>query len=323
FLASICGGPAMHSHRLNRRSFTAGAAAVAAGAVAGKAAAAQMPALKLNYIVSSAMYGTMPLAEILPEVPQTGATHLDVWRKPHGDQREQIDELGADRVADMLAEYKVQLGVITSYPFGPFRLADEFTMARRLGAKVIVCGCRGPKEPVGAEAKAGVKAFLEEMKPHAEAAAESGVTIALENHDQQLLYTPDSLRYFAELNRSPNLGIALAPHHLHKFVDEIPALIEDLGAAQLPFLYAQEHGRGIREKLPKELEMMQLPGYGGGLDYRPILAALRKIHFDGFFEIFMHPTPRGIPILPTAGEVTAAINKSREYIEDCLREINA
>jgi hypothetical protein len=35
----------------------------------------------------------------------------------------------------------------------------------------------------------------------------------------------------------------------------------------------------------------------------------------------MHPVPRGIPILPTAEEISKAIIKSREYIEKSLAEI--
>jgi sugar phosphate isomerase/epimerase len=85
-------------------------------------------------------------------------------------------------------------------------------------------------------------------------------------------------------------------------------------------MYFQEHSAGIFEKQPKEIEMQQLPGYGGGLDYRLIVSALRDINYSGLVEIFMHPIPRGIPILPTIPEITAAINKSRDYIEECLAE---
>jgi hypothetical protein len=66
--------------------------------------------------------------------------------------------------------------------------------------------------------------------------------------------------------------------------------------------------------------MQQMPGFGGMLDYREVLKALWEIHFAGVVSLFMHPTPRGVPILPTAGEITAAVNKSREYVEHCLRE---
>ncbi|MEI6248824.1 MAG: sugar phosphate isomerase/epimerase, partial [Verrucomicrobiota bacterium] len=62
------------------------------------------------------------------------------------------------------------------------------------------------------------------------------------------------------------------------------------------------------------------PGFGGGLDYRLVVKALRDARFKGVAEIFMHPTPRGIPILPTVGEVTAAVNKSRAYLDKCILE---
>jgi sugar phosphate isomerase/epimerase len=84
-------------------------------------------------------------------------------------------------------------------------------------------------------------------------------------------------------------------------------------------MYFQEHSEGMMKKTSKEIEMQQLPGLGP-LDYRPIVKALRDIGYTGYVEIFMHPTPRGIPILPTVAEITAAINKSRAYVEKCLAE---
>jgi sugar phosphate isomerase/epimerase len=83
-------------------------------------------------------------------------------------------------------------------------------------------------------------------------------------------------------------------------------------------MYFQEHSEGMLTKTSKEVEMQQLPGFGGSLDYKAIVKALRDIEYRGYVEIFMHPVPRGIPILPTAAEITAAINKSRAHVEDCL-----
>ena len=157
------------------------------------------------------------------------------------------------------------------------------------------------------------------MKPHVAKAAELGVTIAVENHVNQALHHPDSIKAFADLNASPHLGLAFAPHHLHEWQDQIPALLRYAGAKNLPFVYFQEHSDGIFQKASKEVEMQQLPGYGGGLDYRLVVKALRDVRFKGVAEIFMHPTPRGIPILPTADEVTAAVNKSRAYLDECVR----
>jgi sugar phosphate isomerase/epimerase len=228
--------------------------------------------------------------------------------------------MGDEAFAVLLGRHQVKVGVSTRYPLGPFKLQDELAWVKRFGGKVVICGSTGPKDPVGAEAKAAVQKFLEEMKPHVARAEELGVTIAIENHSKQAIYHPDSLRYFAEFNRSPNLGIALAPHHLHLWADQIPTLIRDLGASQIPFMYFQEHSEGMFSKATKEIEMQQLPGFGGALDYKPIVKALRDIRYAGYVEIFMHPVPRGIPILPTAPEITAAINRSREHVENCLRQ---
>ncbi|MEM1296423.1 MAG: sugar phosphate isomerase/epimerase family protein [Verrucomicrobiota bacterium] len=304
---------------MNRRNFLAQASAAAAAPVA--TAQNEQP-FRLRYILSSAMYGEMPLEVIMPEVKKTGAEGIDIWCKVHGNQREQIDEMGDAAFAAMLEEHGVKFGVSTRYPLGPFGLQEEMAWAQNLNGEIVLCGSRGPREPSGQEAKVAVREFLEKMKPHVAKAEELGMTIAIENHDRQLLYTPDSLRYFAEFNQSPHLGVAFALHHLYNYVDEIPALIRDLGDEQIPFVYFQEHSAGIREKAPKEIEMQQMPGYGN-LDYVPILAALKEINYSGYVEIFMHPVPRGIPILPTVAEVTGAINTSRDYLENCLKEVNA
>jgi len=284
--------------------------------------AARKASLSLNYILSSAMYGEMPLEVILPEINKAGCRSIDIWRRKHGNQREQIDKMGDEACQRLLKQHNAQIEVSTCYPLGPQGLQEEMVWLQQYGGKIIVTGSgRFPdKDPQGAEAKSQVKKMLEVMKPHVAKAEETGITIALENHSNQLLFHPDSLRYFAEFNQSPNLGIAFAPHHLYRFEDEIPSLIRDLGDRNIPFMYFQEHSEGIYKKAPKEIEMQQLPGYGGGLDYRLIVSALRDIKYTGLVEIFMHPVPRGIPILPTAPEITAAINTSRKYIEECIEQ---
>lgn len=303
---------------LPRRRFLHSLAVAAAAPVLARAA--QREPFRLRYVLSSAMYGEMPLDVILPEVAKTGSEAIDIWCKVHGNQREQIDAMGDDAFAALLAKHRVKLGVSTRYPLGPTGLQAEMRWLKKFGGGIIVTGSKGPREPQGAAAKSAMRDFLELMKPHLAVAEETGVVIAIENHDKQLLYHPDSLRYFAELNRSRHLGVAFAPHHLHAWSDQIPALLRDLGANQIPFMYFQEHSDGIRQKVAKEIEMRQLPGYGS-LDYRPIVKALRDIRFTGYVEIFMHPTPRGIPILPTVAEITGAINRSRAYVEQCLREV--
>lgn len=303
---------------MKRRRLLAALPVFAAPALA---AAAPAP-LRLNYLLSSALYGDLKLEQVLPEVAPAGCVGLDLWGKQHATHREEVDAIGVDAFEALLKKHAVQLVCSTRYPLGPFGLQPEMPLLKRLGGKLLVCASKGPKNVSGAEAKAGIREFLEAMKPHADAAAEHGLTIAIENHANALLYTPDSIRYWAELNTHPALGVAFAPHHLHEHVGEMPKLIRELGAKNLPFIYFQEYGIGSKQTVAKEIELQQLPGYGT-LDYRPILAALREVGFGGYVEIFMHPTPRGLPMLPTPGEITSAINRSRDHIEGLLREVNA
>jgi len=273
---------------------------------------------RLRYVLASSLYGRMRLEEILPEVRKMGAEHIDLWPERHANQREQMEALGHERFAALLDKHGARLGMTTRYDLGPFGLGDEMKIVRRLGGSLVVTGSHGPKNLGGPECRQAVREFLEKMKPHAAAAEKLGVTIGIENHANALIHTPDSLRYLAELARWPRLGIALAPYHLPQDPALVARLIEDLGPKLVHF-YAWQYGRGCVEKLPKAEELEQMPGRGK-LDFRPILAALKKINYHGWTEIFMHPVPRGIPIRETAAEVTGEINRARRYLEKILSE---
>lgn len=261
------------------------------------------------------MYGTTKLKEILPQVFEIGAAAIDIWPKVHGDQREQIDAMGEDKFLAMLREHNCQLGCLTQYKLGPFGLKDEMKFAKKMGCSTIVTGGSGPKKLSGNELKNAVKNFIEKLKPHTELAAKNGVTIAIENHSNNLIQSPDSLKWLAELGPK-NLGIALAPYHLPQDEKLLSGLIENLGEKMAMF-YAWQHGMGCMNKLPKEQELLQMPGRGK-LNFQPLIESLKKIDYNGWFEIFMHPVPRGIPILETTQKVNAEINRSRKYLEKFL-----
>lgn len=299
-----------------RRNFLKVATLSAATCASLPALAAESP-FALRYIVASCMYGELPLAEILPEVRKTGATEIDIWPRIHGNQREQAEEMGFDRFAQMLAEHELRLGIITRYDLGPYKLQEEMKLIQQLGGDLIVTGSGNVE---GTTEKERVQTFVEKMKPHTARAEELGVTIAIENHGNQLLFTSDSLRYLAEFSNSDRLGIAFAPYHLPQNPELLAGLIRDLGPRMVHF-YAWEHAFGCMDPMPKAREMQQLPGYGQ-LDFAPIVKALRDTKYAGCTSIFMHPVPRGIPILPTAPEVTRAMNRSREYLESLLGESN-
>ena len=268
---------------------------------------------KLNYILASCMYGTLPLAEIIPEVKKVGSDCIDIWPRVHGDQREQVESMGNDAFAALLGIHEVGLGISTRFDLGPFGLEEEMAFAQEFGASLIVTGSKGPKDLTGEELRAAVADFAEALKPHIAAAEKHSIAISIENHSSALIESPDSMRWLIEFTDSPHLGIALAPYHLPNDAQLVAQLIEDLGPG-LALFYAWQHGMGCHEKLPKEQELMQMPGRGT-LEFAPILAALKKINYTGWTEIFMHPVPRGIPILDTAADVTDEINRARKYLD--------
>ena len=300
---------------VDRREFLAASAATVA-ALATPTSALAAAKLKPKYILGSCMYGYAAVDKIVPEVAKVGATALDIWPKVHGNQREQLDEMGEEKFAALLKKHDVTLGCITQYKLGPFRLQNEMRLAQRLGCKLIICGGSGPKNLKGKELKAAVSKFIEKLKPHLAVAEETGVTIAIENHGNNLIDSPDSLKWLAELRTSDNLGIAFAPYHLEQDEKLQSDLIRSLGG-NIRMFYAWQHGMGCHIKLPKEQELLQMPGRGD-LDFVPLFAALQDISYEGWTEIFMHPVPRGIPILETTEKVTAEINRSRQYISKCL-----
>jgi len=297
------------------RLLAAGALAAAGGLRPVRAA--QHP-FALDYALASSLYGMLKIEDILPEVRKTGASVIDLWPRHHADQREQVDAMGHERFAELLREHGIGLGMTTRYDLGPLRLADELRVLNSFGGRLVVTGSVGPKNVAGEEAKRAVKQFIEEMKPHVALAEELGITIGIENHANALVATPDSIRYLAELSPTPHLGIALAPYHLPQDADLLARLIEDI-APRLVHFYAWQHGQGCMAAQPKEQELEQMPGRGS-LDFRPLLAALRKIGYRGWTQIFMHPFPRGIPILDTIDQVTAEVNRARQYLENCLNE---
>jgi len=309
----------VHCQRTSRREFLGLVVGSVGIGLASAPLQSQDKFFRLKYIVASSMYGRMKLSEILPEVRKAGAEYIDIWPEGHANQREQIEDMGHQQFAEMLKQNRIKLGILTRYDLGPFELKDEIQVVKKLGGSMVICGSRGPGNLKGDSLKVAVRKFIEKMKPQINSAEEIGITIGIENHSNSLIQSPDSMRWFAEFTDSRHIGIALAPYHMPQESALIARLIADLDKNLVHF-YAWQYGLGCHKKLPKEQELLQLPGRGG-LDFVPIVSALKEINYRGWTEVFMHPVPRGIPILPTATQVTTEINRSCSYLESCLVKV--
>jgi sugar phosphate isomerase/epimerase len=151
------------------------------------------------------------------------------------------------------------------------------------------------------ELSARMKAFLEQLKPEIELAEKYDSYLAIENHGSALLNSLDSLKALVESNRSPRLGIALAPYHLQRIQASVEEAIAIAGR-HLFYFYAWQNAPG----------MGQLPGHGP-TDFTPWIAALAASGYRGYVNPFLHGEP--------APEVTfEALAKSRVYLEECYRK---
>jgi sugar phosphate isomerase/epimerase len=302
---------------LTRRTWMSSAAAVL-GTTALAGEESLNSSWRPNYILSSALYGTATLPEILPEVAKTGATSIDLWPQPHGTQREEIESRGVEQVQQLLEKHDVRLGGIACYRPGAFKLDSEFAVARQLGDSETVLVTMAPGDSTFSDKPldAAIRAFLSKLSPAIKLAEAGAGVIAIENHSNSLLNSPESIRRFTALLESDRVGIALAPHHLPQDGNLLADLAGNAGSA-VKFVYAQQYGRGSSEKLPKEKELLQLPGRGS-LDFGPLMRQLSEMQFAGPVEIFMHPVPRGVPILNSIAEITAAIRAARVYLDEQL-----
>lgn len=271
----------------------------------------------IDYVLASTLYGDMKLSRVLPEQEYTGCLGLDIWSNPYGAHRAEIDRIGVDEFAQMVKKNSASVRVFTCYDRGCFGLQPEMPVLKRLSGKILVSGSPKAEGLSGKETRAAVLRFIEKMIPHADAAGEHGLTIAIANLSNHLLSSPDSIRYFAEFNRHPSMGLAFAPHHLKDHINLIPELILELGRDNLPFVYFQEYGDGAYHQLQKQIELEQLPGRGP-FDYLMLAKALKLIRFKGIAEICMHTTPRGLPIMGNTESITELINESRIYVDSCV-----
>lgn len=313
----------------SRREFVRVAAVTGAGVASGAirpAAAAATPdraeKFKLRYVLSTNQYGCLPVADIVPEAARAGCEGLDVWAGRWGNQREQIDEMGDEKFAGLLHEHRTKVMVYSVFNPGFGKSEPQMRAVKAFGGDMLVAGLPGSvpgaKDLRGADLKRAIQVQVDKLRPAFDKAGEFGVKIAIENHLNGLLEPPEGMSVLMDVIRDSHVGIAFAPFHLPQNPVLLGKLVGDLGE-RLLYYYAWQRGDGSGE-IPLEVQKNQLPGVGP-LDFTPMLAALKRIRFQGWTSIFMHPTPRGAPLHPTIGAVTAQLNRSRAYLERILATV--
>src|SRR5688500_15393293 len=193
-----------------RRDFihTAGSAAVLgalirAGVTAATPAPAKPTGFRLKYVLSTNQYGTLPIADIVPQVQPAGCEGLDIWGGRWGNHREQIDALGHEKFAAMLKASKTTVSCYTCMDPGFIKCEPHMRAMVKFGGNMIIAGFpgggAGAKELRGEALKNAIRASAEKLKPIIAVAGELGVKLAIENHLNGLLEPPESMNLLVDL----------------------------------------------------------------------------------------------------------------------------
>ncbi len=282
---------------LNRRTFIKAAGLGTAGIVSAVPSTWGNPAAKpkkwrMRLSTSSIHFMGLPIEQACARIAKLGFEAIDIWSAhtgcPHLD--DVAKRLGPDGLKALLKKHKLKLFAFSVYQGGYARYAD---LLGKSGGGVAIRGSAGQCKPEELTAK--MKQFLESLKPLADLAEKNNSFLAIENHGGALLTTLDSFKAFVDLNKSPKIGIALAPYHVQIAKESVPEAIRICGK-QLLFFYAWQHSPGEK----------QLPGIGP-TDMTPWLKALADINYRGYVNPFMHGHPE-----PDA--IAANLAKSRDYL---------
>ncbi|HCO95700.1 MAG TPA: hypothetical protein DIU00_17430 [Phycisphaerales bacterium] len=254
---------------------------------------------RMRLSTSSIHFMGLPIEQACERIARLGFEAIDIWSAhqgcPHLD--DVAKRLGAEGLKKLLAKHKLKLFAFSVYRGGYERYAE---LLGEGGGGVAVRGSGPACKPE--ELTSRMRQFIEQLKPLAELAERYNSYLAIENHGNALLCSLDSFKAFVDINKSPRLGIALAPYHIQSLKASVPEAIR-ICDQQLFFFYAWQHYS----------DAQQLPGVGP-TDMIPWIRALADIRYRGYVNPFMHGHPE-----PDVMEKNLAI--SRDYLKDCHKKL--
>jgi len=253
---------------------------------------------RMRLSTSSIHFMELPIEQACERIAKLGFKAIDIWSAhqgcPHLD--DVAKRLGAEGLKKLLAKHKLKLFAFSVYSGGYERYAE---LLGKAGGGVAVRGSGPACKPE--ELTARMRQFIEQLKPLAELAEKHNSYLAIENHGNALLCSLDSFKAFVDINKSPRLGIALAPYHIQSLKASVPEAIRICGR-QLLFFYAWQH-------YP---DSEQLPGVGP-TDMMSWIQALADVRYRGYVNPFMHGHPE-------TDVMSANLAKARDYLKDCYRK---
>lgn len=285
----------------SRREFISSMALALPGVMWAAESGASPALWKPKQALSSVMFSELSLEEFCALAAKLGFTAIDLWGPFFGKCHHMAEavKMGPDAFANLLKRHGLKVAAWTTYRVGEFKEGfpafKDFIGACGGGIVVRESSYDGAEKN---KLEESFRRFFGELGPEIEMARKHKVRLAIENHEDAILDTPESFEIFTRLNPSPDVvGVGIAPYHLQKRKADVASVIRGCGR-QLLFFYAWQLARGKG----------QLPGHGPA-DFTPWLQALAEVGYTQWMVPFMHGE---LPV----DEMTPAIAKAKSYLDN-------
>jgi sugar phosphate isomerase/epimerase len=153
------------------------------------------------------------------------------------------------------------------------------TLARELGAKCITTEPGGPLEP-GQTWSAGLKVFVETLKPVVEHAEKEGVLLLIEPEPGLLVETADQFLELMQYFDSPAVGLNFDIGHSY--------CVGDDPATTIPRVAKYIRHFHLEDIAATRVHHHLVPGEGA-IDFAATFRAIRQIGYDGWVTIELYP----------------------------------
>ncbi len=153
------------------------------------------------------------------------------------------------------------------------------TLARELGAKCITTEPGGPLEP-GQSFAAGLKLFVEMLKPVVAHAEKEGVLLLIEPEPGLLIETADQFLELMKHIDSPAVGLNFDIGHFY--------CVKDDPATTVPRLARYTRHYHLEDIAATRVHHHLVPGEGA-IDFTATLAAIRATGYAGWITIELYP----------------------------------
>ncbi len=259
----------------------------------------------INLGVSSLLFAGYDRGTMLEALRAIGILAVDLWSIPGWAEHVRLDSDDPAAIVGELQPKGLRPCALSLYTSDPERLRRGVEFAAKLGAPMVVNGIVGRDWDE----------FATFLRPALDAAAQTGVRLAIENHTDTLLDSSDRIAEFCRRFPADLVGIAFAPPHAW-VVGERPNELVHQFADRFLLVYLwdvapQNRGLAWWRKYWHAFPEAQFPGKGV-LDFIAFADALRVTGCRAQQVICLHGTESW-----SVEQLQRHLQQATAFLEEC------